>query len=169
VPAELVAAIEKQGDAPERAIHPGAGVRFAAVCWHRAHRRGHALCAPEPAPAIDDEAGRERDAEDLPPEALGVGVDPLRQGDLFFRGQRLDGTDLAKVRPQHLEGVVLDDPLALLCRVLGLGAGEIDLLLQHHRLRVISGPPWFLLSAQPGRRERCPPGGRLPMETGASI
>ena len=75
-----------------------------------------------------------------------MGVDPLCQSDLFFRGQRLDGTDLPKVRPQHLEGVVLDDPVALLLRVLGLGAGEIDLLLQHHRLRVIPGSPWLLLS-----------------------
>ena len=76
-----------------------------------------------------------------PPQTGGVGVHPLRQRDLLFRGERLDGSDLPKVGTQHLEGVALDDPRALLLRVLALDAHKSALLLQHHRLRTNRWPP----------------------------
>ncbi len=125
VAVELVTEIEKDGDALQRFVDPGARIGRAAVRGERAERRGGAVLAPKLAPAPDQQPRSQGDAEDLPPHHPAVILNGLGQGDLLLGGEYLELTDLAEVRPEHPEAAVRDDPLGPCFVFGGNGASQL--------------------------------------------
>jgi hypothetical protein len=138
LPVKLVAAIEQPGDAPQGAVHPRARIGWPPVGGLGTEHRGGAV-ALELAPAPDQEARRQRDAEDLPPQLAAVIVHGSGQRDLLLDGKRLEPADLAKIGPECLESVVRVDPLLPARAFGGEGASQPRCLVNHDPLLGFSG------------------------------